>query len=187
VEVIILRHGKVNYPPIKILSARDFVDWVESYNSNELDRTIKPTDDALGIANRAGAVVCSDLPRSVESAKCLGIDKPTVIDSGFQEAGLPIGSWKFPKLSVRLWAIIFRASWFFGYSNGSESLTEAKERAKKSAQKLVRLAQEYKVVLFVGHGVMNRLIANELRKLGWKGPKVPSRKYWEFGVYQYET
>jgi hypothetical protein len=34
---------------------------------------------------------------------------------------------------------------------------------------------------------MNRLIAKELRLLGWVGPKVPSRKYWEYGVYNIET
>ncbi len=183
-KVVILRHGKVDYPPIKILSARDFIHWVESYNSNKLDRSIKPTEGAINIAKKAGAVVCSDLPRSVESAKLLGVDKPTIIDPGFKEAGLPMGSWKFPKLSVRLWAVIFRFLWLFGYSRGSESVSDARQRAKQSAEKLIQLAQEYKVVLFVGHGIMNRLIANELRKSGWEGPAVPSRKYWEFGVYK---
>ena len=183
-EVVILRHGKVNYPPVKILSAREFVIWVESYNTNQLDRSIKPNEGAIRIARSAGAVVCSDLPRSVESAEYLGVDKPTIIDPVFQEAGLPIGSWKFLRFSVRLWAIIFRILWFFGYSHGSESVKDAKFRAKQSAQKLIQLAQDHNLVLFVGHGIMNRLIAKELRKSGWEGPKVPSRKYWEYAVYK---
>jgi broad specificity phosphatase PhoE len=187
VEVVILRHGKVNYPPIKMISARDFTKWVEAYNSNELDRSLQPTEEAFNIANRARAVVCSDLPRSIESAEYLGIKDITVIDSHFQEAGLPVGPWKYPKLSVRVWAIFFRLSWLFGYSNGSESLSEAKKRAKKSTEKLIQMAEEHKIVLFVGHGIINRLIAKELRRLGWSGPKVPSRKYWEYGIYKIET
>lgn len=186
-EVVILRHGKVNHPPIKMLSALEFKHWVDAYNSNELDRSLEPTEGALNIAKKVKAVVCSDLSRSVESAQYLGINNITVIDSQFTEAELPIGRWRYPILSVRIWAILFRVAWLFGYSNGSESLDEAKERARNATEKLIQLAHEHKSVLFVGHGIMNRLIAKELRLLGWVGPKVPSRKYWEYGVYNIET
>ncbi len=36
-EIVILRHGKVNCPPITMLSVSECVQWVETYNSNKLD------------------------------------------------------------------------------------------------------------------------------------------------------
>ncbi|CAN8140204.1 hypothetical protein THIOSC13_1770033 [uncultured Thiomicrorhabdus sp.] len=74
----------------------------------------------------------------------------------------------------------------FGYSKNSESLQEAKLRATEAVGKLKEIAYEHERVLFVGHGVYNRLLANELRKTGWSGPKNPGSKHWSFGIYQYE-
>ena len=182
-HIILLRHGKVNYPPLTILSASSFSEWVASYDSNELDVSSKPTDEAMTLAKQANAVVCSVLPRSLESAKVLKIENATLNHAIFNEAGLPIANWKFPRLPVRIWAIIFRLAWFLGYSANSETLNEAKVRSSQAANKLIEMAEEHKSVLFIGHGIINYFIAYELRKLGWQGPKKPSRKYWGFGVF----
>ena len=48
------------------------------------------------------------------------------------------------------------------------------------------MAREHERVLFVGHGVYNRILANELRKSGWLGPKNPGSKHWSFGVYEWK-
>ncbi len=183
-EVVLLRHGKVDYPPIKIVSSSEFKRWVDAYNSNELDSDVLPANHALEMAQSANFVVCSDLPRSIESARYLDISAISLTSSLFQEAGLPIRVWNFPRLSVRIWAIFFRIAWLFGFSQDSESFVETKERAKKAASILIEQANKYERVLFIGHGIINRLIAKELRVLGWKGPKVPARKYWDYGVYQ---
>ncbi|NOX42458.1 MAG: histidine phosphatase family protein [Gammaproteobacteria bacterium] len=182
-QIILLRHGKVNYPPITMLSASSFSQWVADYDSNELDVSSKPTEEAMGIAKQTNAVVCSILPRSLESAKVLRVEGVTLSHSLFNEAGLPIANWKFPRLSVRIWAIIFRLAWFLGYSANSETLKEAKKRSSQAANKLIKMAEEHKSVMFIGHGIINRFIAYELRELGWEGPKKPSRNYWEFGVF----
>ena len=97
---------------------------------------------------------------------------------------LPVASWQRLKLSPKFWAVFFRALWLFGYSNSSESYKEAKARATESAAKLAELAEEYKEVLFVGHGVYNRLLSKQLIATGWSGSKEPSSKYWGFSVYK---
>ncbi len=186
-KIILLRHGKVNYPPLTILSASSFSEWVAKYDSNELDISSKPTDDAMSIARQANAVVCSVLPRSLESAKILEIENITLSHSLFNEAGLPIASWSYPRLSVRIWVIIFRLAWFFGYATNSETLAEAKTRASQAANILIEMAKEHKSVLFIGHGIINLFIAKELRGRNWVGPKKPSKKYWEFGVFAQKT
>ena len=185
-KIVLLRHGKVNYPPISILSASEFTEWVDSYNTNELDVSSKPSEEAMRIAATANAVVCSKMPRSLESVRVLGIKEVTLCHSLFNEAGLPIAEWNFPRLSVRIWAIIFRLIWFFGYSNNSESLSEAKTRSVKATNKLIEIAGEYQSVVFVGHGIINHFIAKELRNRGWVGPKSPTKRYWEYGVYNHK-
>jgi hypothetical protein len=186
-EIVILRHGKVNYPPITMISASEFTDWVASYNTNELDNSSEPTEETKTIAREAKTIVCSELSRSIASARVLGVRKISLVHSLFNEADLPIAPWRYPKLSVRIWVIFFRLSWFFGYSNGSETLKEAKGRAQRAAGKLVELAKEHQSVLFIGHGIINRFIASELKRNGWQGPKTPSNKYWGYGVYTNKT
>ncbi|WP_231886464.1 hypothetical protein [Methylomonas methanica] len=39
-------------------------------------------------------------------------------------------------------------------------------------------------VLLVGHGLMNYLIAQQLRANGWHGPAKPGKRFWEYGVYE---
>ena len=187
VQIVLLRHGKVNYPPVSILSASSFSEWAAAYDSSELDVSSKPSDNVIYVASTANVVVCSELPRSIESARVLGIENITLCHSLFNEAGLPIAKWSYPRLSVRIWAIVFRLSWFFGYSNNSETLAEAKERASYATNKLIELAVEHHSVICIGHRIINRFIANELRERGWIGPKSPSKRYWEFGVFKRKT
>lgn len=183
-EIILLRHGKPNIPSLNKIKAFAFKDWIDSYNAAGLNQQSIPTEKALIIANKCKVVVCSELPRSKESAAALKIKKITLSHSQFNEAGLPSANWNSLKLSPAIWAIIFRILWLFGYSNNSESYKEANTRAKKSAQKLIALAQEHERVLFIGHGIYNKLLSKQLRLLGWSGPANPGTKHWSFGTYK---
>ncbi len=185
-EIILLRHGKPVMPSLNRISPKEFSAWVISYNASGLCSTSKPTNEAKKIANKCGAIVCSKLPRSIESAVALKKQNITMTNSKFNEAGLPIANWFLPKLSPKVWAVIFRIFWLFGYSTNSESFKEAKIRAKEAAHILKELAEKHTTVLFVGHGVYNRLVANELNSTGWSGPTSPGSKYWSFGVYHYK-
>ena len=182
-EIILLRHGKPIIPSLHKIKAFSFLQWIESYNDSGLCPTSKPSPKLLTLANKTNAVICSQLPRSLQSAEALNINDITLSHSWFNEAGLPSANWRTFKLSPTTWVVIFRILWLFGYSNNSESYKEAKIRAQNSAQKLIELAKEHKSVLFVGHGIYNKLLANELKSLGWSGPGNPGSKHWSFGVY----
>ena len=183
-KIILIRHGKPRIPSLNKLCPLMFSNWVNSYNTSGLCPDSPPTDEAIKIAHKCNAIVCSELPRSMESAKALKLDKITLSSSVFNEAGLPVSSWRFPRLSPKVWAVFFRILWLFGYSQNSESFKEAKTRAEEAANQLKMLADNDSPVLFVGHGVFNRLVANELNATGWSGPKNPSTKYWSYGVYK---
>lgn len=183
-EITLLRHGKPTIPSLEILSASEFYSWVQEYNASGLCPSSKPTAEAINYANACNAVVCSDLPRSIESAKALNASNIVLSNAIFNEAGLPVANWRALKLSPKIWAVTFRVLWLLGYSRNSESFKEAKIRATEAVKRLTEIAHEHERVLFVGHGVYNRILANELRKLGWSGPKNPGSKHWSFGVYE---
>jgi len=182
-EIILIRHGKPNISTSKSTSAIEFGHWIDSYNASGLCSSSIPSEKAIAVAQKCNAVVCSELQRSIESSKALGIKNIEITSSIFNEAGLPVSNWQYPKMSPKLWAALFRVLWIFGYSKNSESFKEAKVRASEAAGLLIDLANTHGRVLFVGHGVYNRLLANELKALGWAGPKNPGSKHWSFGIY----
>ena len=89
------------------------------------------------------------------------------------------------KLKPSIWALILRCLWFGGYSRGCESLSNAKGRAKKASELLVKYAQEHTSVVLIGHGFFNMLIAEELQKTGWKGKRKTSSKHWNCTTYSF--
>ena len=93
-EIILLRHGKPNIPSLNMIKAFSFINWIESYNSSGLCSTSKPSKNALSVANKCNAVICSDLPRSIESAEALKTKSITLSHSQFNEAGLPSANWR---------------------------------------------------------------------------------------------
>ena len=183
-EITLLRHGKPIIPSLNKLSASSFDEWVREYNLSGLCSSSKPTMKAFSCAKKCNVIVCSDLPRSIESAKALNAGDVFLSNAIFNEASLPVAKWHTLKLSPKVWAVTFRVLWLLGYSRNSESFKEAKERAIEAVKKLTEIAHEYDSVLFVGHGVYNRILANELRRSGWSGPKNPGSKHWSMGVYE---
>lgn len=183
-KIVLIRHGKVDHPPLTIISAASFSNWVKAYDVNPLDKSSTPTHKAIDIVSKTKAVVCSALIRSLDSAKELGVKNVTFSDSMFNEAGLPVANWKFPPLPAGMWAILFRLLWLVGYSNSTESLCETRVRAMTAIEKLIELATIHDSVAFIGHGIFNRMLANRLLEAGWTGPKKPNSKYWGFVIYE---
>lgn len=185
-EITLIRHGKPITPSLNKISASEFCGWVNKYNAAGLCPSSTPTIEASNCATISNAVVCSGLPRSIESAKLLNADNVVLSDSLFNEAGIPDANWHTLKLSPKLWAVIFRVLWLLGYSRNSESFKDTKARASKAVERLTEIAHKHQRVLFMGHGVYNRILAKELRRSGWVGPKNPGSKHWSFGVYEYK-
>ena len=182
-RIVLLRHGKPDVPEHGKLKVNEIHQWIESYNSAGLSIEHRPSREAIEIANNCNAIVCSNLPRSVESARALGLREVIYIESLFREMGLPYASFPSPRLSPNIWVTFFRVLWFLGFSSNGESLREARLRASTGASRLKEIAANTGSVLLVGHGFVNRFIAKELLSSGWQGPSSPGRKYWEFGVY----
>lgn len=183
-RIILMRHGKPDLTDTKPLASHEFHQWIRAYNSAPLCAESTPRDDAKKIASECVLVVCSHLRRSQESAQRLGV-AIAHSDEIFREMEMPHGKLYLPKLLPAVWALFFRCLWFMGYARNSETFRAARGRAALAAQQLQALAQQHESVLFIGHGLLNRFVAKELRRNGWRGSANPSRRYWDFGVYEF--
>jgi broad specificity phosphatase PhoE len=83
-----------------------------------------------------------------------------------------------------VWARIFRVLWLLGYASNAESYRSTKIRAEQASSELVQLSKEHGHIMYMGHGIFNRLIVKELLKNGWRGSKRPSGEYWGFNNYE---
>jgi broad specificity phosphatase PhoE len=182
VRITIVRHGKPDFEWGRNVKGSEFRSLERAYDLAGI--VGHPPDESLDLVKQHGYVVCSDLLRSIQSAKALGAESIHFSSAVFREMNLPY----FDNASIRLplsyWVILLRGLWFLGFSKNTESILIAKARAKKASKKLMELADEHHSVLFVGHGFLNHYVAKELLKNNWVGPKSPGKKYWEFGTYE---
>jgi len=169
------------------LSAREFGHWVAEYNAAGIDEDCRPPGCAIEQANRCAFVVCSSLPRSLESAKALGVENIGAGESMFREMDMPYANWPSPRLPLLVWSVLFRLMWALGYSANAESFKQARQRARACGERLAELASRHGTVLLVGHGSLNWFIARHLKRMGWSGQKKSPRKHWEFSVYRYQA
>ena len=185
-KIILSRHGepfKFSNDPI---SADRFNDWIAKYNSAPINENSHPTEQDIAIISECKLCISSDLRRSKDSVNRLGFNRVVEENTLFREAGLPYSHLKTFKLRPTIWAAIFRVIWYLGYSKGSESKAMVKARAEEATSELIRLAEQYDVVVLVGHGIFNRFLATELLGKGFRGPKSPSSRYWGANIYERE-
>lgn len=142
-----------------------------------------PLDETVLAVQDTQFIVCSHLPRSIESAKALGFSDIHLQDSLFSETSIPHFSRGSLSLPIGGWVVLLRVLWLFGFSKNGESFKQAKKRAGLAADKLIELAETHHDVLLVGHGFINHFIAKELKNPGWQVYLKPGKGYWQYGVF----
>lgn len=179
-EIILLRHGKPELELKGILKASEFKQIAAAYALSGIQDF--PPKKLINHFN-SFYIVCSDMQRSIQSAERLGFKEIHLSDEIFRESDIPHFLQSYIKLPMILWLILFRVMWLFGFKRNGESFIAAKKRAKIATQKLIAIAHENEKVILVGHGIMNRMIAKQLRAKNWSGPISPGKKYWKFAIY----
>ncbi len=186
-EIALLRHGKPECSISGKLNAADFGRWITEYNESGISVESNPAAETIEKIKKYSFIVCSHLPRSIESAKVLDISTINTVSPLFRECEMPYADWQYPKLSIKQWAIIFRIFQFAGYSPNAESYIEIKSRLKECVDYLVQKSKEHGSVLFIGHGALIWLIHKHLVRNGWPGPPKSARQHWELGLYTQKT
>ena len=185
-EIVLLRHGKPAIAEGSKLSSSQFGVWVAEYNQVGIDLALPPTKQAQETAAECDFVVCSHLPRSIESARALGIDCIDVTDFLFREFEMPFADLTTPRLLPATWSGFYRVMWLAGFCANAESYWQAKQRGQTCVEHLLECASSYRRVLFVGHGALLWFICKQLLSQGWSGrPARSPRDYWDFNVYNH--
>jgi broad specificity phosphatase PhoE len=182
-RIALVRHGRPTVD-LSSVSAQQLEGWIEAYDRAGIDPALPPPASVRRIAANADYVLSSDLPRAVESLRTLAPGRSGPAERVFREAGLPRLPASPVRLDPHLWATLARMGWFLGWSSGTESAGRARRRARAAREKLASLAADHGSVLLVGHGLMNAMIAWELRVAGWRGPLWASGSYWSAAVYR---
>lgn len=187
-KIILMRHGRPELDLDRLRSEKmvpiTVGQIVKDYERSGLSDGSTPPSDALNISGACNRAYCSDLPRAVESISRLGLDEKVLIDELFRESSLPYLKWSKPKLTFFTWCIIFRIMWLFGFAKNGEAIADAKKRGRQCVDKLCQDATSNDTVLFLGHGIMNRLISSELKKQGWNKLAGSTEQYWSYVIWQ---
>lgn len=177
--IILMRHGKPDHPQGGRLSALAMEAWCEAYDMSQVEDM--PPERCRELAAAAEYIVASPLPRALSSLEKLGLEA-SAIDPLFSEVSLPVIRLGYPNLPANFWLLLLRLMWLGGYAGTVESYQQAEQRAQQAAAKLIELSARGNVLL-AGHGIMNKLIARQLRKQGWLAEKHASSRYWSTAVY----
>ena len=180
-QIILMRHGKPKLAPTRWLAPCDMGHWMAQYDQAGVHTDAIPPA-SLAIARLARVVITSPLHRSQSSARALGHPAPRV-DALFSEAPLPQVRWACPRLPPFLWAALFRIGWLLGYARGVDPFALVSQRARAAGTELIRRAEEGPVLL-IGHGIMNRLIARELKSAGWTAATGHRSGHWSAVSFQ---
>lgn len=175
-QIILIRHAKVIVNEKQKIHAKELIQWVKEYDQAPIDDT-KPSHLLYKIVQDTDIVLTSDLKRSIESAKLLGVI-PHETNALFNEAGIP-DAYLFPfKLRPKTWLFILRSLLLFGFGNKDHSLQASKIQAQKAADYLIEYSQIHNHVTLIGHGGMNWLIHKALIQAGWILTQKPSHQNW---------
>jgi broad specificity phosphatase PhoE len=162
------------------LHSAEYREWWATYEEGGLRIDQSPPELLKALAAGAGVVVASTRRRALESARAVIGERDLLTDPMFIEAPLPPP--RFPsylKFSPRTWGVIARFWWwFFDHHEGQETRDQAKERARRAAAQLVRLAEDGRDVMVFAHGFFNGMVGIELTRQGWRCVKDQGFRYW---------
>lgn len=178
----LVRHLPPEPSPTTWVDRRGLAAWLDSEGARGIVADPLPSQELVALVIESRHLLISPLARAQATATAVLDQVP--VDSArrtstvpeLREAPLPV--LQVPRLRLPLggWGQLCRVSWFLGYAGSVESRSEAVDRARSVARRLGQLAPSGPVTV-IGHGIMNILVARELRRRGWKGPRLPSQHH----------
>jgi len=181
--ITLARHGPVDVSWDSRIPGGKFASFAEGFRAAGIVPTSEPPSVPSQGAREAHTLICSDLPRAVESMRLIAPGRDYLQEAIFREAEVPTPFRASITLRAATWAVLARVLWYMRKWPGTESPREAQERAKRAADVLEALAAQNGSVFLLGHGYFNAAIMRQLRRRRWHGPKFPSTRYWSTVTY----
>jgi broad specificity phosphatase PhoE len=181
-RIIFVRHGKPAYrgfyQPDRIIPGSLVAEMFVDYELTGLDKTYPPPQSVMQSISGTNTVLCSDLPRAIESAQWLIPEVQPVQNPVFQEAGLPYGYFQRLRLKPKVWMTFFRTLWLLGFHRNTESVNDIKRRARQGYDLIIETTNSCDSVLVVAHGFINIYMIRNFLSSGWKLSHSMQYGYW---------
>jgi broad specificity phosphatase PhoE len=191
-NIYLARHGPSALVPRGWLSAAQFRQHLHDYDAAGLMEAARVPDRLIEVATRSDLIIHSPLLRATQTVGLIDAasesSRPRRSWAELVEAAQPAPDIRGLRLPLAGWDGLTRILWLLGLSGTVEPRQGAVTRARTVADRLAALSSsregEYRTILVVGHGFQNVLIARELRRRGWQGPRLPSLRHGQPTAYR---
>nr|GGI00690.1 phosphoglycerate mutase [Aquisalinus luteolus] len=189
-RIITARHGRPNLDRNVRITAREYGDWWARYDESGLHPDEAPPRSLIDVATNCEHVLCSTLPRAIETADHI-VEGARIVpqDALFVEAPLPPPPVPWIRLRPGTWGVVSRTFWFLGYApDETENHAQAWRRVSQIADRLIDLSAEGDVLL-CAHGYLNWMIDRHMcKKRRWaRVDHQGGNNYWSWRAYELEA
>jgi len=176
VKIILIRHGPPNFNHNQIVTSDNVKRLLDAYAASNV--TTVCGDRFLNSLSKQNPVaLTSELPRAIDTAKQLELS-PVITSHLLNESELPYPNKLFVKLPWRIFLVIYRIAWYFGYRKNVAGKLADIARSKAGADLIEQHLTGDRPVVVIGHGIMLRLIKQQLSARGWIKETESGSGYW---------
>ena len=186
-RILLVRHGRPDGVDARSISGRAIGDWVRAYDAVGVSPALAPPSHLVDLAKGIDCFLTSDLRRARQSASWLAGTRDVIVDGDLREAVLPESLGISLPLPPGVWIVAARIAWFLDCGDACETVVMTRERAVRMADRLIALASARGSVMAVGHGMLNRFLARELGRRGWRGPRALPHGFWAVAEFHCEN
>ncbi|MBS2969822.1 histidine phosphatase family protein [Metabacillus sp. KIGAM252] len=161
-KITIIRHYRVDCPPKKMMTSKEFSEWCFSYDHSPL---CEPNN--MKRSETWDSCHSSNMTRASETAASL-YGQPHITPSLREIPLSPFVQTSF-RLPYLLWIVFGRLAWFFSHSSQSETRKQTADRADQYISELE--SQNSRHVLVVSHGFFISVLTSRLLKHGYTGKR----------------
>ncbi len=177
-RILLVRHGRSAHVHAGWIDLAGFHRWRESYEAAAIAAGETAPPALVDLAATAGAIVASDAPRAIASAKLLRDD--VLVSPLLRELDLHPPNLRGVKLPLALWALSFGAQWLIRHSHATPA---EEERAGEASTWLADLARERETVLAITHATFRSVLAKQLVASGWTSEPPRRAHHWSVWAF----
>lgn len=182
-QIVLVRHGRPRIEWPWNCRDVDFERWIADYSAAELDPSSHPPHRLLELAAEAELFVSSELLRAYQSANELSQGVPVIQLAELNEVALPALRLPVVRLPASTWLVLARAAQLAGCVRRPESVSTARERSWAAVRRILAYESRGRRIAVVGHGVINQLIATNLKGMGWRVLSSDGFGYWRWQLF----
>jgi broad specificity phosphatase PhoE len=180
-RIILVRHGRSAHThDRRWMRAVDVGRFEDDYDAAGILDDDAPPSELVEMVARADAIVASDLPRAIASARRVAPQREPELVPLLREIRLEPPLWIPVPLPIELWDALSHAQWTYRLRRGTDH--QFVRRGREAADWLVRRAATAPTIVVITHGGFRRIVASCLANRGWRADG-SSRSYQNWSAW----